>query len=68
MHKENVKFLLDEIANNKTITMIELKEKLKDKHKIELSRFHINRIIRDNNITLKITRIRHETVKRFGKI
>ena len=60
VHKEHVKFLLDEINKNKTITMTELKHKLKDKFKIELSRFHINRIITDNNITLKITRIRHE--------
>jgi len=47
--------------------MTELKHKLKDKFKIELSRFHINRIVNDNNITLKITRIRHEPEKRFGK-
>jgi transposase len=67
VHKEHVKFLLDEINKNKTITMTELKHKLKDKFKIELSRFHINRIITDNNITLKITRIRHEPEKRFGK-
>ncbi len=40
--------------------MTELKHKLKDKFKIELSRFHINRIITDNNITLKITRIRQQ--------
>ena len=67
VHKEHVKFLLDEIKKNKTITMTELKHKLKDKFKIELSRFHINRIVNDNNITLKITRIRHEPEKRFGK-
>lgn len=60
VHKEHVKFLLDEINKNKIITMTELKHKLKDKFNIELSRFHINRIITDNNITLKITRIRHE--------
>ena len=46
--------------------MTELKHKLKDKFKIELSRFHINRIVNDNNITLKITRIRHER-SRFSK-
>jgi hypothetical protein len=46
--------------------MTELKHKLKDKFKIELSRFHINRIVNDNNITLKITRIRHERF-RFSK-
>ena len=28
---------------------------------------HVHRIIKNNNITLKITRIRHEPVKRFGK-
>ena len=66
VHKEHVKFLLDEINKNKTITMAELKNKLKDKFKIDLSRFHINRIITDNNITLKITRIRHERY-RFSK-
>jgi len=67
VRKEHVKFLLDEIKKNKTITITELKHKLKDKFKIELSRFHINRIVIDNNITLKITRIRHEPNKRFGK-
>jgi transposase len=67
VHKEYVKFLLDEIKKNKTITMTELKNKLKDKFNIEISRFHINRIVNDNNITLKITRIRHEPTKRFGK-
>ena len=47
--------------------MTELQHKLKDKFKIELSRYHINRIVNDNNITLKITRIRHEPEKIFGK-
>jgi hypothetical protein len=47
--------------------MTELKHKLKDKFKIESSRFHINRIITDNNIALKITRILNEPEKRFGK-
>jgi len=40
--------------------MNELVIKLNEKFNIELTRFHINRIINDNNITLKITRIRHE--------
>jgi hypothetical protein len=40
--------------------MTELKHKLKEKFKVEISRFHINRVVNDNNITLKITRIRHE--------
>ena len=67
VRKEHVKFLLDEITKNKTITMSELMLKLKEKFNLSLSRFHINRIINDNNITLKITRIRHDPVKRFGK-
>ena len=67
VRKEHVKFLLDEITKNKTITMSELMIKLKEKFNVSLCRFHINRIINDNNITLKITRIRHEPVKRFGK-
>jgi len=41
-----------------------LKNKYPD---VSLNKSHINRIVKDNNITLKITRIRHEPVKRFGK-
>ena len=65
--KEHVKFIMDEIKKNKTITMNELKDKIKEKFNIELSRFHINRVVNDQNITLKITRIRHEPQTRFGK-
>lgn len=60
-------FLLDEIKKNKTVTMLELKHRLKEKFNIELSRFHVNRVVNDNNITLKLTRIRHEPKTRFGK-
>jgi len=66
--KKYVKFLLDEIKKNKTITLYELTEKLKETYKgVDLSTTQIFRVINDNNITLKITRIRHEPVKRFGK-
>ena len=65
--KEHVKFLLDEIKKNKTITLQELNEKLKDKYKTDISTTQIFRVINDNNITLKQTRIRHEPIKRFGK-
>jgi len=68
VRKEHVKFLLDEIKKDKTITMNNLLLKLKSKfNDVNLSRYHINRIINDNNITLKITKIRHEPNKRFGK-
>jgi len=66
--KEYVKLLVDEINKNKTITLDELNQKLKDKYKdANLSTTQIFRVINDNNITLKLTRIRHEPVKRFGK-
>ena len=68
VQKEQVKFILAELKKNKTITMDDLLVKLKDKYPtLTLSRFHLSRIVRDNNITLKITRIRHEPTKRFGK-
>jgi len=65
---EYVNFLLQEIKKNKTITIEDLLHLLKNKYPdVDLNKSHINRIIKDNNITLKITRIRHEPVKRFGK-
>ena len=66
--KEHVKFALDEIKKNKTITIEVLLSKLKDKFKdLELTRRHLADIIKDNNISLKLTHIRHEPNKRFGK-
>jgi transposase len=66
--KEYVKFLLDELQKNKTSTLQELNQKLKDKYKgVDLSTTQIFRVIKDNNISLKLTRIRHEPTLRFGK-
>ena len=66
--KEYVKFLLDELQKNKTSTLQELNKKLKDKFKgVDLSTTQIFRVIKDNNISLKLTRIRHEPNMRFGK-
>jgi len=68
VHKEHVEFILQEIKKNKTITINDLFYLLKNKYpNLDLNKSHIHRIIRDNNITLKMTRIRHEPVKRFGK-
>lgn len=68
VHKEHVEFLLQEIKKNKTITIEDLLHLLKNKFtNLDLNKSHISRIIHDNNITLKMTRIRHEPVKRFGK-
>ena len=55
VHKEHIKFLLNEIKKNKTITMEDLQVKLKLSFpELNITRRHIGRIIRDNNITLKI--------------
>jgi len=68
VHKEHVDFLLQEIKKNKTITIEDLLHLLKNKFpNLDLNKSHIGRIIHDNNITLKMSRIRHEPVKRFGK-
>jgi len=66
--KTHVKFIIDEVSKNKTITMDDLLGILKNKYKnINITSRHLSRIIRDNNITLKLTRYRHEPIKRFGK-
>lgn len=66
--KEHVRVLLDEIKKNKTITLQDLRQKLKDKYKdADISITQLYRVINDNNVTLKLTRIRHEPIKRFGK-
>jgi transposase len=68
IYKEHVDFLLQEIKKNKTITIEDLLYLLKNKYpNLDLNKSHISRIIHDNNITLKMTRIRHEPVQRFGK-
>jgi len=59
---------LEQIKKNKTITIEDLLYLLENKFPdLHLNKSHIHRIINDNNITLKLTRIRHEPVKRFGK-
>ena len=66
--KDQVKYALKEINKNKTITMDDLLSKIKSNYpSFELSSRQLSRVVKDNNITLKITRIRHEPNKRFGK-
>jgi transposase len=65
---EHVKFLLSEIKNNKTITMEDLTIKLNEKFKnLNISARHISNVIKDNNISLKLTHIQHIPIKRFSK-
>jgi hypothetical protein len=41
---------------------------MKNKYsKLNITRRHISRIIKENYISLKLTKIRHEPIKRFGK-
>jgi transposase len=66
--KEHIRFIKDEINGNKTITVEDLLFLLKKKYpSLSLSRFHLNRVVNDNNITLKLTRVRHEPTQRWGK-
>ena len=66
--KEYIKFIKQEIHKNKTITMEDLLLLLKQKYPdVSLSRFHLKRVVNDNNITLKLTRVRHEPTHRWGK-
>jgi len=59
-------FLL--FKKDKTITMEDLLAKVQLKYpNFDITRRHLNRVVNDNNITLKMTRFRHEPVKRFGK-
>ena len=66
--KEHIKFIKDEIKKNKTITMKNLLNKLKDKFKdLELTRRHLRDVVKDNKISLKLTCVRHEPNKRFNE-
>jgi transposase len=68
INKNQVEYALEQIKKNKTITMNDLLSKIKNKYpSFDLSTRHLSRVVKDNNITLKITRIRHEPNKRFGK-
>lgn len=66
--QEQVKFIITELKKDKTITIDDLLKKVKNKYNdLELSRMHLSRIVRDNNITLKQTRLRHEPIIRYGQ-
>jgi len=48
--------------------MNDMLQKVKEKYSdFDITTRHISNIVRDNNITLKLTRFRHEPTKRFGK-
>ena len=56
----HISFIKQQLKQNKTITMDELLSKLKINYPdLTLSRVHLGRVVRDINITLKQTRLRH---------
>lgn len=65
--KEYVKFIKDILFKDKTLTIKDLTELLNKKFNVKLSRQHIGRVVRQNNITLKRLRLRHEPVLRYKK-
>lgn len=66
--KEYNDFIKQEIKKDKTITMNDLLQKLKEKYNdVNLTKMHIYRIVKDNNITLKQTKVRHKPKIRYKK-
>lgn len=64
----HISFIRQQLKQNKTITMDELLAKLKTKYSdLTLSRVHLGRVVRDINITLKQTRLRHVPKTRYKK-
>ena len=64
----HILFVKQQLKQNKTITMDELLTKLKNKYPdLTLSRVHLGRVVRDINITLKQTRLRHVPKTRYKK-
>ena len=48
--------------------MNDMLQNVKEKYSVfDITRRHIDNNIRDNNITLKLTRFRHESINRFVK-
>ena len=65
--QQHIKYIKTQLKTNKTISMQELSNSINDKFGIKLSRSHIASVVRDNNITLKQTRLRHEPITRYKK-
>lgn len=64
----HIDFIVEEIKKNKTITMEDLLSLTLHRFPdLTLSRRHLARIVHDNNISLKMTRVRHEPTRRYGK-
>lgn len=52
MNKNHVEYALEETKKNKTITMVDLLSKIKNKYpSFDLSTRQLSRVVKDNNIT-----------------
>jgi transposase len=68
IRQRHVDFILDQIKSNRMVTLNELKLVLKEEFpSLAMSLAHLHRIVRDNNISLKLRRVRHEPIKRYSK-
>ena len=66
--EEHVKYIVECLSENKFLTMKDLLALLKTKYPdLDISRFHLSRLVRQELITLKLKRHLHEPVTRFGK-
>ena len=65
---KNISNLKSTINEFKTITMEDLLKKIQIKYPdFNISRVHLGRVVKDLNITLKQTRLRHEPKTRHKK-
>jgi transposase len=66
--QKHIEFIIEEIEKKRTITVSELLANLQIEYPdFEISPAHLWRLIRDNNVTLKLKRVRHIPTHRFGK-
>jgi transposase len=65
---KHIEFMKTIIKDNKTITITELNYLIKKKfNDFNISERHLDKVLDDNYITLKLKRFIHEPVKRYGK-
>jgi len=65
---KHINYMKKLVMNNKTITIKELHYLLKNKFSdFDISERHLDKVLDDNYITLKLKRLRHEPLKRYGK-
>jgi transposase len=68
VNEEHIKYMLECVKDNKFITMKDLLALVKTKFPdLDISRYHLSRLLRQELITLKLKRHLHEPTSRFGK-